>query len=860
MDGMPTPASSSTGELPPTPPSPPSRDVLVASLERLKAAMDAMPTDPAELALLVREVYDNLDTIPCRSGEKELLVAAGIAVLEPALAELLRQLRMTDVAPLLVCSRAFTLNAAARALVAGELEESLEPAVLAAFTAKLETRGAIIEAGFYADSCESLENLCRECPTKRALQRCKWETVEKLMKADERTGDLASEAVWTVWSEGHDLRQNVKSSGLPPEVADRIANNGFESMKAMKESQLGDIQRGLSDGDKAKLRRMWAKESEEGQAEREFVAQKRERLRVKTKETAALVTALKSDMSAAGASIDPEASRALDAALTSLGLSKWSSTVERVQDPARMSDSLAQLGNVLERAEEALANKTGDHASDEVVISRASSSLALHAVSFGFSQSELGKKASRPLLRTPEYCPLLGPGMSAAMKSSVHNSVESADNYRASIASCGQTITAALKASGWGFNAHASYSTGKQESSNEKTTTARRSTTAVSVTYGVVPVKSFRISQEQMKLSSEAEKAALAVTMLAEARCFLEDFGSHVPCGTQHLGGVFWKIVEIRTEEEVEARELESALAKETGASLGVGGGGFGFKATTAGEVRSSNSSGSATGSVDQKRAYTATTRIECTGPNVSSYDLFSKVLAANNTSWFLIDRGTPNALVPVWDLLSPSADWTESKCKAVERTEKLENTKHLAFLPDVQHLLYRPQIREWVSLKSLECSLSLDQEQSQNQVGKKVDDVCAIPLDKADPRVIRKAVEGVFSGMFQFDYRFGTFVVAEYMHDGALPEFLSGLASRAATPNVLPALGFLCAVLDKPMKAKLLDAEPPVEIDEELERVLIRGNLGFYRGRAVAQFIPSIQWKRVAQTESFGMRASRGT
>jgi hypothetical protein len=41
---------------------------------------------------------------------------------------------------------------------------------------------------------------------------------------------------------------------------------------------------------------------------------------------------------------------------------------------------------------------------------------------------------------------------------------------------------------------------------------------------------------------------------------------------------------------------------------------------------------------------------------------------------------------------------------------------------------------------------------------------------------------------------------------------------------------------------------------------VVTRGNLGFSRGRTVAQFIPSIQWKRVDQTESLGMRASRGT
>jgi hypothetical protein len=782
----------------------------------------------------VREIHGILErdgTLPCSSDEKELLAAAGIAVLEPALAELLRQQLMTDVAPLLVCNRAWNLNAAARALVAGEFERMLEPAVIAALTAKLETRGAIVEAGSIAGSGEWLEKLCLECPTKRALQQCNWAIVEALMKACERTGDLASEmemeAVWAVWSEGHDLRRKVKTFGLTPDVADRIIGHGFQSMEVMKESELAEIQHGLSDGVKAKLRRMWARESEEGHAERESAAQKRKRLLAKAKEAAALVTALRSDASAAGTSRDSEASRALDAALTSLGLSQWSSSVERVQDPALLSVSLTQLGNVLERTETALANETGDHESDEVVISRASANLALYAVSFGNSATELGKKAPRPLLRTPEYCPLLGPGMSTTMKSSVHTSIEAADNYRASISSCGETITAALKASGWGFHADASFSTGKRELSKEKTETTRRSATAVSVTYGVVPVKSFRISQEQMKLSSEAQSAALAVTTLAEARRFLEDFGSHVPCGTQHLGGIFWKIVEIRTEDEVESQQLERALAEETDTSFGFGGGSWGFEATATGGARRFNSSGNSTGSIDQKRSYTATTRIECTGPNVSNYDLFSQVLAANNTSWFLIDRGTPKALVPVWDLLSPSLDSTKSKCNAIERTEKLlraawiEKAQHLEFLPAFQHLFYRAQIRDWVPLKSLECELSSDKEQSQHLVSKKVDEVRSISLDDAEPQVIRKAVEGAFSAMFHFDYRFGTFVVAEYMRSGAFAEFLSSLATRAAVCNVQPVLSFLCAVLDTQMKVKLLSAEPPVQLDEKLEEVL---------------------------------------
>ncbi|GMF34187.1 unnamed protein product [Phytophthora fragariaefolia] len=805
------------------------KSVHQTTAEKLKAALHAAPADPAELAQLVWELHDELErdvAPPYSSEEKRLLVTAALAVLEPALVELLRQLRMADVAPLLVLSRACDLNAAARALVAGELDDTLQTAVRAALTAKLETRGAIVEAGAIADSRAWLDAVCRACPTKRALRLSRWATLDELME----TGDLASEAereaVWAVWSEEHQLREKVKAFGLPPGIADRIGDSGFQSMDSMKDSELVEIQHGLSDGVKAKLRRMWTRESRDGRVERDSAIQKRENLLAQAKQAAAAVTALKGDVSVDGENRSSGASQALDAALTSLGLSTWSSSVERVQDPALLSESLVQLGNVLERTENALASATGDHESDEDVIARASARLALYAVSFGFSAADLGKKASRPLLHTLEYCPLLGPDMSATMKSTVHNSVEAADNYRSSIRSCGETIAASLNMSGWGFHVDASHSRGKKELSKEKSETSQRSTAAVSMTRGVVPVKSFRISQEQMKLSSEAENAAIAVTTLAEARCFLEDFGSHVPSGAQHLGGIFWKIVEIHSE-EVETQELEKALAKATDTSFGLGGSHWGIEAVASAGKNSFDSSGSATGSVNQKRLYTATTRIECTGPNVSNYDLFSQVLAANNLSWFLIDRGTPKALVPVWDLLSSSVDLPDSKRNALIRTGKLlrtawiENAQNLAFLPDVQHLLQRAKIRDWVPTNSLEIELSSDKEQFQYQMSKKIIDVSSTPLDGVDPQVLRKAVEGAYSAMFRFDYLFGTFVVAEYMRDGVFPEFLSCLASRSPTPNVLPTLRFLSTVIDTSMKAKLLEVDPPVELDEKLERVL---------------------------------------
>ncbi|KAJ8525638.1 hypothetical protein ON010_g15476 [Phytophthora cinnamomi] len=183
--------------------------------ENLQAAMNAAPKDPVELARLVRELHSDPEQ-PHSSDEKKLLTDAGLAVLEPELAGLLGQLRMTDIAPLLVCGRVCDVNAVARALVVGAVEGWLEPAEVLKLTAKLETRGAIVEAGSIATSAAWLDKLCRKCPTKRVLRQCKWSTLEGLMmQVAIPPSEAEREAVWTVWSEGHDLREKrLSDSGV----------------------------------------------------------------------------------------------------------------------------------------------------------------------------------------------------------------------------------------------------------------------------------------------------------------------------------------------------------------------------------------------------------------------------------------------------------------------------------------------------------------------------------------------------------------------------------------------------------------------------------------------------------------------
>ena len=44
---------------------------------------------------------------------------------------------------------------------------------------------------------------------------------------------------------------------------------------------------------------------------------------------------------------------------------------------------------------------------------------------------------------------------------------------------------------------------------------------------------------------------------------------------------------------------------------------------------------------------------VKTLGPPATNPQIFSQLLQSNNATWFVIDRGDREALVPVWDILS---------------------------------------------------------------------------------------------------------------------------------------------------------------------------------------------------------------
>jgi hypothetical protein len=164
--------------------------------------------------------------------------------------------------------------------------------------------------------------------------------------------------------------------------------------------------------------------------------------------------------------------------------------------------------------------------------------------------------------------------------------------------------------------------------------------------------KTFKMEQEQLKLSPSAGKMASTVVKDERtARLHMQRYGSHFPAGLHTLGGVLFRIVGAESESEKAATVLTQKAAQQLQCQISVGflGGLFGIGASISGEH--SSSSGKTEGHDEDSDLISYTFSCQAMGPATTNPATFNKLLA-NNSTWALIVRGSPNAYLPIWELI----------------------------------------------------------------------------------------------------------------------------------------------------------------------------------------------------------------
>ena len=317
---------------------------------------------------------------------------------------------------------------------------------------------------------------------------------------------------------------------------------------------------------------------------------------------------------------------------------------------------LTHLNQVIEQFENAV-EVSESYKSDLEIVKKASGGRALCGIYH--SAYNPPKTAERPLILMPTEVTLGSPNNSQQINYLKFSESMAASKYAHAVKSSSTNIGFSVG----GFvelfagEAHGSYSS----SESQGTSSVKKKTSSVSVLQCVwIATKTFKLEQEQMRLSMSARNMARSITEASDpseaARRFMNRYGSHFPAGLHSLGGVLFRIVDAESSAKIETSVFTEKAAKELQGQISVGflGGAFGIRASISGGQ--SDTSGEL--QAEEKKAEAASYRysFQSMGPAATNPTTFTKLLA-NSSTWALIDRGSPLAYIPVWELLTDLGD-----------------------------------------------------------------------------------------------------------------------------------------------------------------------------------------------------------
>ena len=199
------------------------------------------------------------------------------------------------------------------------------------------------------------------------------------------------------------------------------------------------------------------------------------------------------------------------------------------------------------------------------------------------------------------------------------------------------------------------------ESGSQVDHSVKSSTTSASVLqYIRTAKKTFQLERHQLNISLTARRMAKAITQDAKAnaakseksaRIFMDRYGSHFPAGVQTLGGVFFSIADAESKSTTDTFKLTETAVDHLNAQISFGflSGAFEIGASVTGE----HTTGS--GKTDEKHETSDSERftysVKSMGPPATNPSTFHKLLSYNST-WALIDRGSFEGYIPVWELI----------------------------------------------------------------------------------------------------------------------------------------------------------------------------------------------------------------
>ncbi|XP_068761993.1 uncharacterized protein [Montipora capricornis] len=616
---------------------------------------------PEEIEVEVRALHSKIDCLEDTYAKKELLTkltAVAIRGLQEDLQNLLKENGLSDMALQLDCDYTTRQTDLAKKLYQAQKYETKQDELYMVLSEKLlpklETLGALVTNDIEVEGQNGwVEQLIKISPSLTRLRRMNYSDLGNLMRGA-TNGDRS--VVENLFAEGSEIRKQCKQYGIGLKTAEKLERKGVESASDMSKEQLLEIIEEAGKEEKpSTLKKMYFNESSERATERKVQDEKIEQNKKRIEEAKGLAQEAHTITQEASEKSKKAFQEKMKEIAGKLGLPEGWDKQEK-DDPNAL---LEQLNREIKIASDSLA--IPPYVTNEDIASAASGGLALYGILFddnnieGFSESP-----PFPLLKKPEYVEWLSPALGFQVRFFKSTEQQASTKFYKTAKSSGLSIAASVTGSGWGF--HASASGAHSSQSNQDTSTKKqRNTTRATVTqYISQPTKAFRIPLEDMELNYEARGHAKEVKDKESAENFLKMYGSHVPKGVHTLGGIFFRNLDVNTEREASVSEVMMAAGKQFDTEVSAGYSGLGVSVGGSVKTNSIEISSSTDASSTENVKFMSEMTVQVLGPPTTNPEMFSQLLQSNNATWYVIDRGNRAALVPVWELMADLKEQAE--------------------------------------------------------------------------------------------------------------------------------------------------------------------------------------------------------
>ena len=303
--------------------------------------------------------------------------------------------------------------------------------------------------------------------------------------------------------------------------------------------------------------------------------------------------------------------------------------------------------------------QTRTELSDVDVLKNASGGLALQGILLSRNLDDQMQSRDR-LLKPPDDILLMGPSLSKFEKIEEFSSQYQEDHFRRSMDKLGYSASASATRDYWGFSGDMGGTYSKPSESEVASEDHQNELYSSTMKYSFVPFASSYFNDSQLLLSDDALKQLKDIENLIisepkdsavqdECQQFFIKFGSHAPKGHLHFGGIYWRKSVSEGFEQKTMRTVKRLQREVVNFKASIS---FGCFVGASAEANRSTVEASLSGKYSEDLIRMTTLEVTATGgpPDVSSLPQWKSGMAASNSTWSLIDRGTNT--VPVWDII----------------------------------------------------------------------------------------------------------------------------------------------------------------------------------------------------------------